>query len=67
MKNYVFLRTSQIGHNMINQNRYTFVNSGHTALVRTFVHSPTMPAFITGSEDFRARFWYKKPTPNTGL
>jgi len=30
---------------------------GHTAATRIFVHSPTMPAFVTGSDDFRARFW----------
>ena len=34
--------------------------SGHTAATRTFAHSPSMPAFVTGSDDFRARFWYKK-------
>lgn len=34
--------------------------SGHTAATRTFTHSPTMPAFVTGSDDYRARFWYKK-------
>ncbi|TKR76813.1 hypothetical protein L596_017893 [Steinernema carpocapsae] len=32
---------------------------GHTAPCRVFVHSPTMPAFLTGSDDYRARFWYK--------
>lgn len=33
---------------------------GHTAPTRAFVHSPTMPAFITGSDDCRARFWFRK-------
>ncbi|CAD5212263.1 unnamed protein product [Bursaphelenchus okinawaensis] len=33
---------------------------GHTAPCRVFTHSPTMAAFVTGSDDFRARFWVKK-------
>ncbi|KAK0415304.1 hypothetical protein QR680_011881 [Steinernema hermaphroditum] len=37
---------------------------GHTAPCRVFVHSPTMPAFVTGSDDYRARFWYKNPSPS---
>ena len=34
---------------------------GHNGPVRAFVHSPTMACFATGSDDFRVRFWYKKP------
>uniref|UniRef100_A0A1I7XTD1 Cleavage stimulation factor 50 kDa subunit n=1 Tax=Heterorhabditis bacteriophora TaxID=37862 RepID=A0A1I7XTD1_HETBA len=43
-----------------NSDRKRLLALGHTASARIFVHSPTMPAFLTGSDDFRARFWYKK-------
>uniref|UniRef100_A0A5S6QNH1 Cleavage stimulation factor 50 kDa subunit n=1 Tax=Trichuris muris TaxID=70415 RepID=A0A5S6QNH1_TRIMR len=33
---------------------------GHTAPVRAFAHSPVQPAFITCSDDYRARYWYRK-------
>lgn len=33
---------------------------GHNGPVHRISHSPTAPCFITCSEDFRARFWYKK-------
>uniref|UniRef100_A0AC34R6A6 Cleavage stimulation factor 50 kDa subunit n=1 Tax=Panagrolaimus sp. JU765 TaxID=591449 RepID=A0AC34R6A6_9BILA len=33
---------------------------GHGAPIRDFVHSKTSPAFITCSDDCKARFWYKK-------
>uniref|UniRef100_A0A7E5A0K5 Cleavage stimulation factor 50 kDa subunit n=1 Tax=Panagrellus redivivus TaxID=6233 RepID=A0A7E5A0K5_PANRE len=33
---------------------------GHAAAVRDFIHSRTSPAFITCSDDCKARFWYKK-------
>lgn len=39
-----------------------FFSSGHNASVRQITHSPTGPAFITCSDDFRARFWYRKAT-----
>ncbi|CAI4231021.1 unnamed protein product [Auanema sp. JU1783] len=45
-----------------NSDRKRLLALGHTAAARAFVHSPTMPAFVTGSDDFRARFWYKKGT-----
>ena len=32
--------------------------SGHNNVIRGAIHSPTMPAFISCSDDFRARFWY---------
>uniref|UniRef100_A0A0N5AHB6 Cleavage stimulation factor 50 kDa subunit n=1 Tax=Syphacia muris TaxID=451379 RepID=A0A0N5AHB6_9BILA len=43
-----------------NSDRKRLLALGHTAATRTFSHSPSMPAFVTGSDDFRARFWYKK-------
>jgi len=43
-----------------NSDREHLLALGHTAPTRAFVHSPTMPAFVTGSDDFRARFWFKK-------
>uniref|UniRef100_A0A914DNU7 Cleavage stimulation factor 50 kDa subunit n=1 Tax=Acrobeloides nanus TaxID=290746 RepID=A0A914DNU7_9BILA len=46
-----------------NSDRKRLLNLGHTAPTRAFEHSPTMAAFITGSDDFRARFWYKKILP----
>ena len=39
---------------------FLIVFSGHNNVVRTIVHSPTGPAFLTCSDDFRARFWYRK-------
>ncbi|XP_014663817.1 PREDICTED: cleavage stimulation factor subunit 1-like [Priapulus caudatus] len=46
--------------NSRNAERQRLLSLGHNAAVRSIVHSPTGPAFITCSEDFRARFWYKK-------
>ena len=43
-----------------NADRKRLLALGHTAPVRRFAHSPTDPAFVTGSDDNRARFWYKK-------
>jgi len=43
-----------------NADRKRLLALGHTAPTRAFVHSPTQPAFVTGSDDFRARFWYKR-------
>src|SRR6218665_2810993 len=38
-----------------------FGNQPHNShIVSYFEHSPTMPAFLTCSEDNRARFWYFK-------
>ncbi|UMM16581.1 hypothetical protein L5515_013533 [Caenorhabditis briggsae] len=47
-----------------NADRKRLLALGHTSACRTFVHSPSMPAFMTGSDDHRARFWYRKPTTN---
>ncbi|CAJ0581475.1 unnamed protein product, partial [Mesorhabditis spiculigera] len=44
-----------------NSDRKRLLALGHAGPPRILVHSPTMPAFVTGSEDTRARFWYKKP------
>jgi len=32
--------------------------SGHNNAIRHLVHSPCTPAFLSCSEDYRARFWY---------
>ncbi|XP_050709306.1 cleavage stimulation factor subunit 1-like isoform X2 [Eriocheir sinensis] len=40
---------------------YTGAGSvGHNGPVRHMVHSPCSPAFITCSDDYRARFWYRR-------
>ena len=44
-----------------NAERQTLLSLGHNAPVRHFAHSPTSAAFLTCSDDFRARFWYYKP------
>ncbi|KAK2165794.1 hypothetical protein LSH36_45g07027 [Paralvinella palmiformis] len=43
-----------------NADRQRLLALGHNASVRCIAHSPTGPAFVTCSEDFRARFWYRK-------
>ncbi|XP_069113989.1 cleavage stimulation factor subunit 1-like [Argopecten irradians] len=43
-----------------NAERQRLLSLGHNGAVRYIAHSPTGPAFITCSEDFRARFWYRK-------
>jgi len=43
-----------------NADRKRLLALGHTSATRCFAHSPTAPAFVTGSDDHRARFWYKK-------
>jgi len=40
--------------------RKRLLSLGHQGAARRIEHSPTAPAFITCSEDHRARFWYKK-------
>ncbi|XP_050705124.1 cleavage stimulation factor subunit 1-like isoform X3 [Eriocheir sinensis] len=40
---------------------YTGAGSvGHNGPVQHMVHSPCSPAFITCSDDYRARFWYRR-------
>ncbi|KAL5014386.1 hypothetical protein ScPMuIL_008656 [Solemya velum] len=43
-----------------NAERQRLLSLGHNGAVRCLVHCPTGPAFITCSEDHRARFWYRK-------
>ncbi|CAG5099070.1 Oidioi.mRNA.OKI2018_I69.XSR.g16223.t1.cds [Oikopleura dioica] len=35
---------------------------GHNSIARMISHSPTQSAFLSCSDDFRARFWYHKTT-----
>ncbi|TPP56870.1 Cleavage stimulation factor subunit 1 [Fasciola gigantica] len=37
------------------------VPTHHNGPIRCFVHSPTTAAFMSCSDDNRARFWYKRP------
>ncbi|XP_054720431.1 cleavage stimulation factor subunit 1-like [Uloborus diversus] len=43
-----------------NAERQRLLSLGHNNNVRYIVHSPTGPAFVTCSDDFRARFWYRR-------
>lgn len=43
-----------------NAERQRLLSLGHNGLVRCINHSPTGPAFVTCSDDNRARFWYRK-------
>ncbi|XP_070390316.1 cleavage stimulation factor subunit 1 isoform X1 [Dermacentor albipictus] len=43
-----------------NAERQRLLSLGHNNTVRHLVHSPTGPAFLTCSDDFRARFWYRR-------
>lgn len=43
-----------------NAERQRLLSLGHNNTVRNLVHSPTGPAFLTCSDDFRARFWYRR-------
>lgn len=50
--------------------RKNLLSLGHNNIVRCIVHSPTNPGFMTCSDDFRARFWYRRTTTDwaaTGL
>ena len=44
-----------------NAERQKLLSLGHNNAVRYFSHSPSSAAFLTCSDDYRARFWYKKP------
>jgi len=33
---------------------------GHNGVVRCIAHSPVGPAFVSCSDDYRARFWHRK-------
>ncbi|ELT98444.1 hypothetical protein CAPTEDRAFT_124899 [Capitella teleta] len=43
-----------------NADRQRLLSLGHNGVVTSIIHSPTGPAFVTCSDDFRARFWYRK-------
>ncbi|CAH1775244.1 unnamed protein product [Owenia fusiformis] len=43
-----------------NAERQKLLSLGHNLTVRCIQHSPTGPSFISTSDDFRARFWYRK-------
>lgn len=43
-----------------NAERQRLLSLGHNGVVRCINHSPTGPAFVTCSDDHRARFWYRK-------
>jgi len=40
--------------------RQNLLSLGHNGPIRRIVHSTTSPGFLTCSDDFRARFWYKR-------
>ncbi|XP_026477972.1 cleavage stimulation factor subunit 1-like [Ctenocephalides felis] len=52
--------TSLCAWNARNASRAQLMSLGHNGPVRFIVHSPTHPAFLTCSDDFRARFWYRR-------
>jgi cleavage stimulation factor subunit 1 len=43
-----------------NADRQRLLSLGHNSVVRCIAHSPIGPAFVSCSDDFRARFWYRK-------
>lgn len=43
-----------------NAERQQLLSLGHNNIVRYIVHSPISPAFLTCSDDYRARFWYRR-------
>lgn len=45
-----------------NANRKQLLSLGHNGSVRFIVHSPCSASFLTCSDDFRARFWYRRTT-----
>lgn len=40
--------------------RQRLLSLGHNGVVQCIAHSPIGPAFVSCSDDFRARFWYRK-------
>lgn len=44
-----------------NAERKTLLSLGHNSHVRFLAHSPTTASFLTCSDDYRARFWHRKP------
>lgn len=56
--------TSLCAWNSRNASRLHLTSLGHNGPVRHIVHSPNNPAFLTCSDDFRARFWVRRSTGN---
>ncbi|XP_046999904.1 cleavage stimulation factor subunit 1 [Schistocerca americana] len=52
--------TSLCAWNSRNASRKQLLSLGHNGPVRLIAHSPTAPAFLTCSDDFRARFWFRR-------
>ena len=43
-----------------NASRKQLLSLGHNGPVRWMVHSPTQAAFLSCSDDYRARFWFQR-------
>ena len=43
-----------------NAERQKLLSLGHNGVVKSIVHSPIAPHFVSCSDDFRARFWRKR-------
>lgn len=56
--------TSLCSWNSRNASRLHLMSLGHNGAVRYIIHSPTHPAFLTCSDDYRARFWVRRTTAN---
>lgn len=54
------LSTSMYVWDSRNAERQPVLSLGHNHPVRQMCHSPVAPAFLTCSDDFRARFWYHR-------
>lgn len=52
--------TSLCSWNSRNASRLKLMSLGHNGPVRYIIHSPTHPAFLTCSDDYRARFWFRR-------
>ncbi|XP_022179389.1 cleavage stimulation factor subunit 1-like [Myzus persicae] len=52
--------TTLCAWNARNASRQQLLSLGHNGPIRSIVHSPNSAAFLTCSDDFRARFWFKK-------
>eukprot|EP00102_Acyrthosiphon_pisum_P004376 XP_001947896.1 PREDICTED: cleavage stimulation factor subunit 1-like [Acyrthosiphon pisum] len=52
--------TSLCTWNARNASRQKLLSLGHNGPIRSIVHSPNSAAFLTCSDDFRARFWYTR-------
>lgn len=52
--------TSLCSWNSRNASRLHLMSLGHNGAVRYIIHSPTHPAFLTCSDDYRARFWVRR-------